>query len=215
MENLQWTNINGRKAVALPFLLRAALDADAELKSLGIGLDAQHPGLILGDPTTSTWRGEALQAQLLAKGATKTMTSNHRRGVALDVYPDRAYVARIAQTMRKHGLVNDLGDWDLVHFNWVSNAHSWSYPIINELPGFLNQFSMSTFEGFILQLTQPGVPGSGGFAFVEAGHKRHVSKGRMAEFATGMLVRLLAGEHIRAKGVNKADWDAIPDGDDF
>ena len=214
-QDLKFTIINGRKIIARAFYLEALLKAHEELVAANIGV-AGHLGFVLGAEETSSWRSLALQTQLIAKGLSKTLYSNHRRGVGVDCYPDMIYVERIKPIMVKHGLVNDLGDWDRVHFNWISNLHSWSYAIVNELPGFLNEFSMNTFEGFILQETEHGFPGiSGSFAFVEAGKKRHVRKDRLAEFATGMLVRLLAGEHIQAEGVNKAVWDSIPDGDNF
>lgn len=216
MDTLQYVTLNNRKITALPFFLKAVIEADRDLKAQGIGLDDQHPGLILGATETSSWRSEVLQKQLLNKGLSKTMTSNHRRGVAIDVYPDIPYVRRIEATMRKHQLVNDLGDWDQVHFNWISNAHSWSYPIINQLPSFLKEFSMEPFEGFIIQLTEPGVACAGAFAFVQGGKKRIVTKNRMAEFAVTILIRLLSGtEHIQSKGLDKKTWDSIPDGEKF
>ena len=138
---LQYIDLNGRRIIALPFFLEAILKIDADLKCQGIGLDTKK-GLICGAVETSSWRSEALQKQLYNKGASKTMFSNHRRGVALDIFPDRKYIERIDATMEKYGLKNDLGDWDFGHYNWISNAHCWSYDIINTQPLFLREFSI-------------------------------------------------------------------------
>ena len=151
-----------------------------------------------------------MQEQLLAKGLTRTLASNHRRGTAVDVFPDLDYVKKIIPIMKKHNLVNDLGAWDQVHFNWSSNSTAMSYPIFNELPLLLKEFSMNEYENHIIQLTEPNVPESGMFALVLGGVKRKVGKSRMAEAAMTVLFR-----GMQPSAVNKKLWDSIPDGKPF
>jgi len=146
---LEYAVINGRKIIARRFFLEALLNAHREIEAAGIGV-AGHLGFVLSGEETGSWRSETTQKQLLARGASKTMASNHRRGVAVDCFPDRAYIEKIRPFMNKYKLVNDLAPWDAVHWQYVSNAHCWSYEIINELPGFLNEFSMDNYEGFIV-----------------------------------------------------------------
>lgn len=80
---LQQTTINGRKIVALTCMLEALTKAHTELVALKIGWKDKM-GFVLSEETTGGWRSLALQKQLVAKGASKTLYSNHRRGSAVD-----------------------------------------------------------------------------------------------------------------------------------
>lgn len=221
---LQSVTINGRKIVALPVLLEALTKAHEELVAQKIGYKDKL-GFVLSEETTGGWRSLALQKQLVAKGASKTLYSNHRRGSAIDCAADWDYIKRIRPTMNKYGLVNDLAyikgsqtdddpipggvPWDGGHWNLGSNSHAQSFPIIDE-QALIKEFSMQDLNETFIQLTEPGVTESGSFALVIGGHKRVVASKRLAE--------ALATAHIRNMkfaAVNKATWDKVPSGDNF
>lgn len=229
--DLQFAMINGRKVIALPFFLEALQKADADLKAQGIGYGT-HPGLVVAGEETCSWRSLALQKQLVAKGASKTLYSNHRRGTACDVVADWAYIGKIAPTMKKYGLVNDLAyakyvngvitavsatklagyvGWDGGHFNWQSNLKAGESPIVDVAPVILKEFSMHPYEGKIVQMSEGGYEGlSGAFAYIDGGKKRIIqdkSRGWKA-LATINVIR-------DKTGLTKAAWDAIPTGNDF
>lgn len=223
--DLQQTTINGQKIVALPVYLEALTKAHAELVALGIGYGRQK-GFVLSSETTGSWRSLVLQKQLVAKGASKTLYSNHRRGTAVDCAADWDYIKRIAPTMKKHGLINDLAyingnqtsslplpgykAWDGGHFNLKSNAEASKYPIIDVAPTILKEFSMQDYNEHLIQLTEPGVPGSGSFALVIGGKKRLVIKTRLPEALATYIMR-----DMKKAPVSKTEWDAIPDGETF
>lgn len=198
-----FTIINGRKITARRFFLEALTNAHEELAALGIGF-GDKLGFVLSDETSGSWRSEAYQRQLLEKGSSKTMYSNHRRGTAVDCAADWPYIKRIRPTMNKYGLVNDLAyitavdpltgktktgrpietdddkfpgsvPWDGGHFNWKSNTEAQKYEIINKLPVTLNQFSMNQYDGQILFMAEKGHPGiSGAFAGVYPDEETHI-----------------------------------------
>lgn len=208
-QEFQFTFINGRKIIARRFILEALLKAHAEIEAHGIQI-ATHKGFLLSDETTGSWRSLELQRQLVAKGVSKTLLSNHRRGTAVDCYPDVPYIDLIAPIMRKHGFDNDLRPWDKDHFQWKSNVIASSYPIVDQLPSILKEYSDMELDNHVLQLTEQGAPESGSFALVYGGSKHMVSKARLAEAAMTVLMRGMV-----PTAVNKATWDSVPTGVGF
>jgi len=202
---LQKTEINGREIIARRFYLEALWKAHEELIREGIGVQGKT-GFVLGGVKTSSWRTLAMQQLLKAQGLSKTLWSNHRRGVAVDCYPDLEYVNQIQPIMAKHGLVNDLGAWDRVHFNWQSNKHSWTYDFIDELPLTIKDFSMHELENHFIQEVEK----SGSFALVLNGKKQIVGKTRLAEALATVFMR-----GMQSTPVNKSTWDDIPTGKKF
>jgi len=207
---LKYSIINGRKIIALPFYLEALLKADKDLKSLNIGISGKM-GFIPAGEETASWRSETLQKQLVAKGASQTMYSNHRRGTAVDCYPDKAYCDRIAPIMKRYGLVNDLGpvigDW--VHWNWMSNTEAQKYSIINEQL-IIKEFSMDKYDNYVIQMTEPSVEGSGTFALVYGGEKHIVTEKRTGHAALTVISRKMIYAPL-----TKEVWDSIPTGKNF
>lgn len=205
MQELQYTHVNGRKITALPFVLEALLKADAELKQLGIGYKGKN-GLYFQGETTCSWRSLATQKQLVAKGVSWTLYSNHRRGSAIDVAADWDYIGRIKPTMVKYGFINDLAQYgDGGHFNWGSNTQAAKYPIIDQQV-IIKKFSMNQYEGEIIMEAEQ----SGAFALVQDGKRRLISQKRAG------LAALLPGRNGKdTVPVNKAIWDSIPEGEAF
>ncbi len=209
MLDLQFTVINNRKIIALPFVLEAFIKAHEELVSLGIGV-AGIKGFVSSEVVTASWRPLILQQQLVAKGASKTLSSNHRRGTAVDCFPDDAYIEAIKPTMNKHGLFNDLAPWDKDHFQWQSNAIAMTFPIFNELPFILNEFSMHEYDNHCIQLTEPNVTDAGTYALVLGDKKHIITKDR-----AGLAALTVQQRGMVVCGVNKTIWDSIPTGDNF
>ena len=225
--DLQYAFFNGERVVELPFFLEALTKTHEELTKLGIGHGGKL-GFVPADETTCSWRSLVSQKQLVAKGASKTLYSNHRRGTAVDCVADWDYIKKIAPTMKKHGFVNDLAywnketgqtspsqlpgyvAWDGGHWNWMSNAHAAEYIVRDELPLIFDEFSMDKFDNMILQLTEAGVTESGSFAAVYRGEKHIIRKDRAGLAA---LTKDLRG--MKMQPVNKADWDSVPNGSDF
>ena len=222
--DLQYTTINGRKITALPAMLEALTKAHDELVAKGIGYK-EHQGFLLSEETTGSWRSLALQKQLVARGASKTYLSNHRRGSAVDCVPDWSYIKRIRPTMNKYGLVNDLAyvkgtqtdddpieggvPWDGGHWNLVSNAEASKYDIVNDQP-LIKEFSMFSLNETLIQLTEAGVPDSGKFALVIGGKRRDIQSKRLPEALATVIMR-----DMKHAAVNKATWDSVPLGDNF
>lgn len=228
---LQYIHLNGRKVIGLPFFLKALLKAHEDLTRQGVSY-GNTVGLVPAGEETASWRSLTLQKQLVAKGASKTLVSNHRRGTAMDVVANWDYIKRIAPTMKKYSLINDLAyakyqngrivatsdlprtgytTWDGGHFQWQSNQKAMGFPIIDEVPVLLTQFSMNPYENKIIQLSEAGYPGeSGSFALVVDGHKRLIN-----DKSRGW--KALATIEVRKNktGLTKAAWDAIPSGDEF
>jgi hypothetical protein len=231
MENsqeFQQVTINGTRLVARRFFLEALVKAHEELVKLKIGANGKL-GFIPGPERTASWRSEKLQRQILNSGASKTMLSNHRRGVAVDCFANWAYIKAIKSTMNKYGLVNDLAyvskdwkqmddsldketpiPWDGGHWNFKSNRDCYAYPMVDSLPNLIKDFSMQEFDNHVLQLTEVGVPDSGSFALVYKGQKHLVTKDRKGDAALTILMRAMV-----PSPVNKAQWDSIPTGDNF
>lgn len=228
---LQYIVLNGRRVIGLPFFLEALLKAHEDLTKQGVAY-GNTVGLLPAGEETASWRSLTLQRQLVAKGASKTLVSNHRRGTAMDVVANWDYIKRIAPTMKKYGLINDLAyakyqsgrivatsdlprvgyvAWDGGHFQWGSNQKAMGYPLVDELPSLLTEFSMQEYENKIVQLSEAGYAGeSGSFALVVNGHKRLIDdKSRGWKAIATIMVRQ------NKTGLSKAAWDAIPTGDNF
>lgn len=220
---LQQTVINGTQLIAQDYYLEALWRAHEELIQKGIGANGKL-GFIPAPAPDSGWRSLARQEVLFAQGKSKTKLSNHRRGTAVDCMADWPYIIRIAPTMAKYGLINDLAyintetgqispsprngyvAWDGGHFNWKSNGDAAKAPIINEL-SIIPEFKRMSEKKFrLIQLSEPGVPGTGGFALVINGEKRSIAADRLS----AALATLLCEEHL-----TKAAWDLIPSGKDF
>lgn len=232
MNDLVFTIINGRKIVARRFLLEALMKAHEDLVKAGIGYGGKL-GFCLSDETSGSWRSEAYQRQLVEKGSSKTMYSNHRRGTAVDCAADWDYIKRIRPMMNKHGLVNDLAyigngeadddkfagsvPWDGGHWNWKSNVEAQKYDIINKLPITLNQFSMNQYDGQIIFMAEEGHPGiSGAFAGVYPNKDTHVLEKHLIKKERAGLAAIhpLLGAK-KAVAVDLRVWNAIPTGTDF
>lgn len=224
---LQQLTINGRKIIALPVVLEALTKVHTELVAQGIGYKDKL-GFMLSDEITGGWRSLALQTQIVNRGASKTLMSNHRRGSAVDCAADWDYIGRIKATMNKYGLFNDLAfaskdwkhiddskdaqtpiPWDGGHWNFHSNAEATAFPLINE-QALIKEFSMNDYNETFIQLTEQGVTDSGAFALVIGGKKRVVGKNRLAEALATYVMR-----DMKKAKLNKKDWDAIPLGDNF
>lgn len=231
MDELVFTIINGRKITARRFFIEALTKAHEELVALGIGI-GDKKGFVLSDETSGSWRSEAYQRQLVEKGSSKTMYSNHRRGTAVDCAADWPYINRIRLTMNKHGLVNDLAyvgngkadddkfpgsvPWDGGHWNWKSNVEAQRYDIINKLPVTLNQFSMNQYDGQILFMAEAGQPESGAFAGVYPNPDTHVLEKHIIKKDRAGLAAihpLLGGK--KAMAVDLRTWNSIPTGKEF
>lgn len=228
IQEFQEVTINGTRIVARRFFLEALVKAHEELVRLKIGANGKL-GFIPGPERTASWRSEVLQRQLLNSGASKTMLSNHRRGVAVDCYANWPYINLIKKTMNKYGLVNDLAyasrdwkkiddsldketpiPWDGGHWNWKSNAACYAYPVVSSLPNLLKEFSMQEYDNHVIQLTEAGVAESGSFALVYGGQKHLVTKDRLGHATMTVLMRAMV-----PSPVNKQIWDSIPTGDNF
>lgn len=89
---------------------------------------------------TSGWRSKAEQAEMVKKGVSKTMDSNHRRGVAFDIWNWKEMEAE----MKKIGFINDIS-WDKFHFTPGGEAKARSkYQIIDSLPDKLKEYKPKT-----------------------------------------------------------------------
>ncbi len=226
-----FTFINGRKIIARRFFLEALTKAHDELEQLGIGF-GDKKGFVLSDEISGSWRSEAYQKQLVEKGSSKTMYSNHRRGTAVDCAADWPYINRIRSTMNKYELFNDLAyvgngrtdddkfpgssPWDGGHWNWKSNAEAQKYDIINKLPVTLNQFSMNQYDGQILFMAEAGQTESGTFAGVYPNSDTHVLEKHIIKKERAGLAAihpLLGGK--KAIAVDLRTWNSIQTGKEF
>lgn len=74
----------------------------------------------------SSFRTLEEQKAMVAKGASKTLKSNHRRGMAIDC----VNWEKIQDKMRAVGLINDIS-WDKNHFAYDGEAKAAKYPLYN------------------------------------------------------------------------------------
>lgn len=74
----------------------------------------------------SSFRTLEEQKVMVAKGASKTLKSNHRRGMAVDCVNWES----IQDKMRAVGLINDIS-WDKNHFAYDGEAKAAKYPLYN------------------------------------------------------------------------------------
>lgn len=223
--------INGTNIIARCFILDALLCAHAEAQSKGLSI-GKRKGLVFANEVTCSWRSATLQAQLVAQGASKTMWSNHRAGVAIDVYADWDYINKLAPIMKKYGLVNDLAywnkstgntsaiplpgyvAWDGGHFNWKSNTHANTYRIINEQL-IINSYTQSMIERQYEGLILWNVEGDGGFALIKDGKRRVISEARAGKAALALEATAPADAERKVIPVPKEVWDAIAEGEKF
>lgn len=86
------------------------------------------------------WRSKEQQDEMVKKGSSKTMDSNHCRGVAYDIWNWQECEAE----MRKLGFINDLKPWDPGHFPFGGEDKARkNYPIILSLPKKLEEYKPS------------------------------------------------------------------------
>jgi hypothetical protein len=84
----------------------------------------------------SGWRSKTEQEVMVKKGASKTMDSNHRRGVAYDIWN----WSEMEASMRKLGFINDIS-LDKNHFPLGGEAKARkNYKIIDFLPNKLEEY---------------------------------------------------------------------------
>lgn len=201
---LKYTIIDNKKVILLPEMLERVLAAKADIEAAGMTLELQ------GESTCS-WRTNETQQQLVDKGVSWTLLSNHRRGTAIDVMADWDYIGKIEQIMYKHGLVNDLRQYgDGGHFNLLSNTHAGSYPIINELPANIPEFNMNQYEDNIIWETETTGPGSGRMAYIQNNLRREVTQER-----AGLASLALQAAGGKVVAVNKEIWDSFEEGESF
>jgi hypothetical protein len=74
----------------------------------------------------SSFRTLEEQKAIVAKGASKTLQSNHRRGMAVDCVNWES----IQDKMRAVGLINDIS-WDKNHFSYDGETKAAKYPLYN------------------------------------------------------------------------------------
>ena len=92
---------------------------------------------------THGWRSEAEQREYVNKGTSKTMDSNHRRGVCFDIWNWQ----ECEDDMKKLGFINDLKPWDPGHFPFGGEEKARvNYVIINKLPEPLEEYKSMTPE---------------------------------------------------------------------
>lgn len=211
--------INSTRILMRELQLTQLLKAHEELVSLGIGV-AGKLGFVPAPETTASWRSLAVQQQLVNRGASQTLQSNHRRAVAVDFYADWDYLDRIKATMNKYGFFNDLAyiknskgqwvKWDGGHWNWISNSHAWNYQLIDTLPALIKEVTMQEYENTLVQLTQGGYPQSGQFALVIDG-KRHAIDVKSPKAIDAILTIMMRG--MRPCPLTHDAWDKIPEGE--
>lgn len=131
---VKYITINNRKIIGRPEFLECIFKAHKEIRKQNIDIvveGAGYSGLLIGAIKTSSWRSEKIQRELYNSGISPVMVSNHRKGTAIDVFPDNDYVERIQLILRSYGLVNDIPG-DAVHFNYKSNDFAKSFDIIDK-----------------------------------------------------------------------------------
>jgi len=229
VSQLAKTEINGTEIVMRDIQLRQLLKAHKELEGLGICM-AGKKGFVSAPELTCSWRSLTLQQQLMAKGASKTLASHHRRGVAIDCYADWDYINKIKPIMNKYGFFNDLAyvsrdwkkasdtksaetpiAWDGGHWNWVSNTHAWGYPYENQLPQILKTVNMNEYENCLVQLTQGGHKQSGSFALVLDGERHIIKTSKEKDTLNAILTVMMRG--MTPKALTIQAWESIPEGD--
>lgn len=202
---LEYATINGRKIVALPFVLEALIKAHQELKELKVEHAGRY-GLIFQAEETCSWRSEITQKQLMARGVSWTMWSNHRRGTAVDLFWEADWLKQVEPVLMKYGLVNDLKKYgDAGHFNWKSNSEAASFPTIHSQT-LIKQFSMNEYEGNVIWETES----SGSFALIQDGKRREISEKR-----AGKSVLALMAMGGKVTPVPRVVWDQFPEGPKF
>jgi len=95
-----------------------------------IVLDEKMIEIVLKVPeaiVVSSWRSLEEQKAMVAKGASQTLESNHRRGMAVDIVNWN----ELDKELEKAGLVNDIS-WDRNHYTQEGEHHTAvKYPLIN------------------------------------------------------------------------------------
>jgi hypothetical protein len=89
----------------------------------------------------SSWRSLAEQKVLFNAGKSKTLASNHRRGMAVDVIN----WIDVQDKMKKVGLINDIS-WDKNHFAYDGESKAAKYPLIDKLPSTLKEFRIEAIK---------------------------------------------------------------------
>ncbi len=96
------------------------------------------------------WRSKAEQAEMVKKGVSKTMDSNHRRGVAYDIYNWKEMEAK----MNKLGFINDLKPWDPGHFPLGGEKKARkNFSLIDALPKKLEEYKPKKPESVFIPIT--------------------------------------------------------------
>ena len=85
----------------------------------------------------SSWRSLAEQKVMVANGKSKTLNSNHRRGMACDIVNWNA--VGMQAKLREVGLMNDI-TWDRNHFAYDSESKATRFPLIDALPKKLEEY---------------------------------------------------------------------------
>lgn len=85
----------------------------------------------------SSWRSLAEQKLMVKNGKSKTLNSNHRRGMACDIVNWK----ELQTKLRKVGLMNDI-TWDRNHYDYDSEAKATRFPLIDSLPKNLKEYKI-------------------------------------------------------------------------
>lgn len=229
LSDLVRAEINGTELVMREIQMRQLLKAHQELEGLGIGV-AGKKGFVAAGELTCSWRSYTLQQQLVAKGASKTLASHHRRGVAVDCYADWDYIKRIKSVMNKYGFFNDLAyvsrdwsrasdtqsnstpvPWDGGHWNWVGNLHAYGYKFINQKPNPLKEVNMNEYENCLVQLTQGGHKDSGSFALVLGGERHTIDPNKGKDAINALFTVQMRG--MAPKPLTIQAWESIKEGE--
>lgn len=99
----------------------------------------------------SSWRSLEEQKAMVAKGASRTLLSNHRRGMAVDI----VNWAEIDKKLESLGLVNDLS-WDQNHYTLEGESKTAiKYPMYDSFnPNEFNQYKPLNNDSMELSKSQ-------------------------------------------------------------
>ena len=85
----------------------------------------------------SSWRSLEEQKLMVKNGKSKTLNSNHRRGMACDIVNWK----ELQTKLRKVGLMNDI-TWDRNHYAYDSEAKATRFPLLDSLPKTLKEYKI-------------------------------------------------------------------------
>lgn len=183
--------------------LRQLLRAHQELIEKRVGV-AGKIGFLGNSELSAGWRSSTLQKQLVARGASEKMSSNHRRGVSVDSHADKAYIQTIEPTMNKFGFFRSKNRPN--HWNWISAKHCRQYPFIDHVPVVIENVSMYQYENTLIRFEDTGKVKR--YAIVRDGKKQIINM--KSKKALELLFDCYM-QGVRSEFVDKKTWESIPD----